>query len=63
MIIKKGTERFDKTAKESKRSYSAPKLTDHGSLSKLTLGGHNIGNDGNTECNGNANPETQCNPS
>jgi hypothetical protein len=61
--MKRGTERFDKTAKESKRSYSAPRLTDHGSLSKLTLGGSNLGNDGNTKCTGNANPSTQCNPS
>ncbi len=63
MIMKKGTERFDKTAKESKKSYSAPRLTDHGSLSKLTLGGARIGNDGNTACSGDSGETAPCNPS
>jgi hypothetical protein len=57
------TEWFKNSKVKSRRKYSPPRLTNYGSISELTMGGSNIGNDGNTLCNGNANPSTQCNPS
>ncbi len=45
---------------ESKKPYSSPGLIDYGSIARLTLGGMNLGNDGNVQCNGNANPTLGC---
>jgi len=61
MTIK--TDLFKNNKVKSRRKYSPPRLTNYGSISELTMGGNNIGNDGNTECVGNANPVTQCNSS
>lgn len=44
----------------SKREYSTPKLTDYGSLSRLTMGGTELGNDGNTKCTGGNAAAVQC---
>lgn len=57
------TDLFKNNKVKSRRKYAAPKLTNYGSISELTMAGRDIGNDGNTECVGNANPTTQCNPS
>ena len=53
-------ERFESTAEKTKRKYSPPSLIHYGSVSELTQGGESIGNDGNTECNGNAPATNEC---
>lgn len=44
---------------EKKRAYRAPSLMRYGSLADLTQAGTFFGNDGNTECTGNANAAGQ----
>ena len=58
MIIDK--ERLEKVSDLPKRAYSAPKLTNYGSVSRLTQAGSFLGNDGNTKCTGNAGDPKQC---
>lgn len=44
-----------------KKEYSAPKLTNYGGVSQLTMGNSFQGNDGNTKCDaGNAGEELLC---
>ena len=44
-----------------KKEYSAPKLTNYGGVSQLTMGADFQGNDGNTKCtNGNAGDAKSC---
>ena len=45
---------------QSKKAYCQPKLSNYGSVSRVTRGGMFIGNDGNTNCVGNANPTMTC---
>jgi len=42
--------RLEQADEMPKQAYSAPVLTDYGSVSKLTMGGGFVGNDGNTKC-------------
>jgi len=43
-----------------KRPYAAPKLTNCGSVARMTQSGSFVGNDGNTKCVGNAGDPQQC---
>jgi hypothetical protein len=44
----------------ARREYTAPTLANYGSLANLTRGGSFVGNDGNTQCVGNAGDPDQC---
>ena len=56
-------EQFDKPSERQKQEYSPPKLTDYGSVAKLTLAQKGfIGNDGNSKCTGQGS-DVECVPS
>jgi len=44
----------------AKRTYSAPRLRDYGSVAELTLNGPYSGNDGNETCVGNGGGNENC---